>query len=292
MFFFHDGTVYEKKEPVNQILPNFLFRPVWTKISLEKNPCIYRQAFKWRTATNKKTARCQGVASSLCHLLRLFDEAQCTFSAYGLGEDRSFRAEGADKMGCWECFFLISRRSSHLSWIPKQDSQPFRIFWFGQVRRALRCFLGDCFETTHSETNTVCDVKCKRFCPLFLFMFFSRLLNPSTFFFSPQKIIQSSLLRVLLLPDGGDGSWANAFGTLGKLCGVLQILESEAWTPKGREGNHWMTGDSERGCCCCWLVHSKRVESWNWELENPDSKEHVFFSAIFSDGWNLVKTHA
>lgn len=86
-------------------------------------------------SNNKKTPRCQGVASSLCHLLRLFDEAQCTFSAYGLGEDRSFRAEGASKkvmdgrmLGVCFCLQSSCVFFDIPNIFPFKDSRAFRIF--------------------------------------------------------------------------------------------------------------------------------------------------------------------
>lgn len=268
VFVLHDGTM-KKKGLWTKCFLIFCFGH-YGKISLEQTtPCIHRQAFKWRTATKKHqvSRSCSLIMPPTTIVWWSPMHVQC--SRPWVRSIISSWRRGV--MGCWECFFNIPNifpfkldSATGFPGIPDFLVWPSWPLW-NTTDTPWDDFLGDCFETTHSETNTVCDVKYIEILSLISLHVFSMLLNPSTCFSPPKNNLPS--LRVLL-SDGGDGSWANAFGTLGKLCGVLQILESEAWTPKGRF--HWMPG-IRKGLVVGWLIQKELKV----EIENPDSKGHV-----------------
>ncbi len=129
-------------------------------------------------------------------------------------------------------FLIAPKTSSHLSWIPKQDSRFFADFWVPWPRWAQGETTWDAAGMFRHE-DVMWNIK--RFCLLFLFIFFHQV-GESFDFWSLKHFSNKNFppfpFRVFSFDpsDGGDGSWANALGTLGKLCGVLQILESEPWT--------------------------------------------------------------
>lgn len=122
-------------------------------------------------------------------------------------------------------------------------------------------FLDDCFETTHSETNTEYSMWCEMYKKILsrisLHVLFQ--VAESFNFFSPKKFLSK---KTIFPPWGFAFRWwrrvmGQCFRNTWEALWSITNLGVRSLDAEGEVSLH--ARDSERACC--WLVNSKRVES-------------------------------